>query len=77
MSVRKNIDDVTSNVPGEAGKPRDYGISTVQYMQVRGRILLQEPMKHQFTRQRLSHLKTLSTPPSYLICKPLDTSTLA
>ena len=29
MSVRKNIGNVTSNVPGEAGKPREYGISTV------------------------------------------------
>ena len=29
MSVRTNIDEVTSNVPGEKGGPREYGISTI------------------------------------------------
>ena len=29
MSVRTNIDEVTSNVPGEEGGPREFGISTI------------------------------------------------
>ena len=29
MSVRTNIDEVTSNVPGEKGGPREFGISTI------------------------------------------------
>ena len=29
MSVRTNIDEITSNVPGEEGGPREFGISTI------------------------------------------------